>query len=92
MLSSFKREHLNPVPDLELPTPPETPLDVEGQLHVEKYVGRASDDADVLIVDFAPGTSESPREWPKWKKWYATSTVSFLCLAVALGSSIVTGE
>ncbi|KAK1232772.1 hypothetical protein PQX77_004097 [Marasmius sp. AFHP31] len=46
----------------------------------------------VKIVSFEPGSGEDPREFPKFKKWYITITTSFLCLAVALGSAIVTGD
>ncbi|KAL0579081.1 hypothetical protein V5O48_002923 [Marasmius crinis-equi] len=44
----------------------------------------------VKIVTFGPG--EDPRQFPQFKKWYITLTTSFLCLAVALGSSIATGD
>ncbi|GLB41314.1 putative major facilitator superfamily protein [Lyophyllum shimeji] len=46
----------------------------------------------VKIVEFEKGAGEDPREWSFGKKWYVTGTTSFLCLAVALGSSIVTGD
>lgn len=52
---------------------------------VEKAGGR-------IIVDFEPGAHEDPREWSKGKKWYSTLACSFLCLAVALGSSMPTGD
>ncbi|PPR07179.1 hypothetical protein CVT26_012609 [Gymnopilus dilepis] len=44
------------------------------------------------IVEFEKGTGEDPREWSKGKKWYVTCTTAALCLAVALGSSIITGD
>ncbi|KAG6896494.1 hypothetical protein C0992_007949 [Termitomyces sp. T32_za158] len=44
------------------------------------------------VVEFTPGAGEDPREWSKTRKWAVTAAVSFLCLAVALGSSIITGE
>ncbi|PPQ90717.1 hypothetical protein CVT25_005025 [Psilocybe cyanescens] len=44
------------------------------------------------LVAFEKGLSEDPRDWGKGKKWYVTSTTAILCLAVALGSSIITGE
>ncbi|EAU87133.1 spermine transporter [Coprinopsis cinerea okayama7 len=44
------------------------------------------------IVKFEPGTGEDPREWSKGKKWFVTVSSSLLCLAVALGSSIITGD
>ncbi|PPQ80545.1 hypothetical protein CVT25_001579 [Psilocybe cyanescens] len=44
------------------------------------------------IVKFEKGTGEDPREWNGAKKWYITGTTSLLCLAVAVGSSIVTGD
>lgn len=57
-----------------------TVLDIEGA-HPE-----------ALIVTFEKGAGEDPREWPKVKKWYVTLVAAFLCLAAALGSSLVTGE
>jgi hypothetical protein len=60
------------------------------------------------VVQFDKGTGEDPREWGNGKKWcvidvdsnslcsplrrFVTVSTSLLCLAVALGSSIVTGE
>ncbi|KAL1759618.1 major facilitator superfamily domain-containing protein [Schizophyllum commune] len=44
------------------------------------------------IVDFEKGKGEDPREWSKARKWLVTLTTAFLCLAVALGSSIITGD
>ncbi|KAF8898032.1 MFS polyamine transporter [Gymnopilus junonius] len=44
------------------------------------------------IVEFEKGTGEDPREWSNGKKWYVTVTTASLCLAVALGSSIITGD
>ncbi|KAH8822694.1 major facilitator superfamily domain-containing protein [Flagelloscypha sp. PMI_526] len=44
------------------------------------------------IVHFEPGTGEDPREWSRARKWYATFCAAFLCLCVALGSAIVTGD
>ncbi|KAF8066995.1 MFS polyamine transporter [Lyophyllum atratum] len=46
----------------------------------------------VKLVEFEPGSGENPREWGFGRKWYITGTTSFLCLAVALGSSIITGD
>ncbi|KAG6864400.1 hypothetical protein C0991_009870 [Blastosporella zonata] len=46
----------------------------------------------IHIVEFEPGEGENPREWNASKKWFLTVATSFLCLAVALGSSIVTGD
>ncbi|KAG5351147.1 hypothetical protein C0989_007737 [Termitomyces sp. Mn162] len=44
------------------------------------------------LVEFTPGAGEDPREWNKGRKWAVTAAVSFLCLAVAIGSSIITGD
>ncbi|TRM63626.1 major facilitator superfamily domain-containing protein [Schizophyllum amplum] len=44
------------------------------------------------IVEFEKGAGEDPREWGKMRKWLVTLSTAFLCLAVALGSSIVTGD
>ncbi|KAJ6531373.1 MFS polyamine transporter [Mycena vulgaris] len=44
------------------------------------------------VVVFEPGTGEDPREWGHARKWYITMTTAFLCLAVALGSSMITGD
>ncbi|KAG6816723.1 hypothetical protein H0H87_003583 [Tephrocybe sp. NHM501043] len=46
----------------------------------------------VKLVDFEPGTGENPREWSKGKKWFVTLATSVLCISVALGSSIITGD
>lgn len=45
-----------------------------------------------IIVSFEPGSGESPREWGKGMKWFATLSCSLLCLTVALGSSMPTGD
>ncbi|KAG6809193.1 hypothetical protein H0H92_001192 [Tricholoma furcatifolium] len=55
---------------------------------LEKQYGREG----IHIVEFEPGKGENPREWGAAKKWFLTVATSFLCLAVALGSSIVTGD
>lgn len=44
------------------------------------------------IVGFDKGTREDPREMSLARKWFITVATSFLCLAVAVGSSIVTGD
>ncbi|KAF8965491.1 MFS polyamine transporter [Flammula alnicola] len=44
------------------------------------------------IVGFEKGKGEDPREWGNGKKWYITLTTATLCLAVAIGSSIITGD
>ncbi|TFK19031.1 spermine transporter [Coprinopsis marcescibilis] len=44
------------------------------------------------VVKFEPGSGEDPREWSNGRKWFITITTSMLCLAVALGSSIITGD
>lgn len=44
----------------------------------------------IIIVEFDEG--ESPREWSRARKWFVTFSTSSLCLAVALGSSLPTGE
>lgn len=44
------------------------------------------------IVTFEEGKHENPREWGMGRKWFITLATSFLCLAVAIGSSIVTGD
>ncbi|KAF5384078.1 hypothetical protein D9615_003429 [Tricholomella constricta] len=46
----------------------------------------------IHLVEFEPGKGEDPREWGFGRKWFITASTSFLCLAVALGSSIVTGD
>ncbi|KAM0748673.1 MFS polyamine transporter [Meredithblackwellia eburnea MCA 4105] len=46
----------------------------------------------IKLVTFEPGTGEDPREFSNSKKWFVTLSASSLCLAVALGSSIVTGD
>ncbi|KAK4703685.1 hypothetical protein P7C70_g2532, partial [Phenoliferia sp. Uapishka_3] len=44
------------------------------------------------MVSFEAGKGEDPREFSRGKKWAVTICTSSLCLAVALGSSIVTGD
>ncbi|KAF8996140.1 MFS polyamine transporter [Cyathus striatus] len=44
------------------------------------------------IVSFEKGAQEDPREWTNSKKWFITISTAFLCLAVALGSSLITGD
>ncbi|KAK7052542.1 MFS polyamine transporter [Favolaschia claudopus] len=44
------------------------------------------------VVTFDPGMKEDPREWRRFQKWYITIATAFLCMAVALGSSIITGD
>ncbi|CAK5265442.1 unnamed protein product [Mycena citricolor] len=51
-----------------------------------------SKEVDPHVVMFTPGAGEDPREWSSGRKWYVTITTAFLCLTVALGSSIVTGD
>ncbi|WRT64415.1 uncharacterized protein IL334_001347 [Kwoniella shivajii] len=43
-----------------------------------------------ILVEFEPG--EGPRYWSKGKKWLATMSTSLLCLTVALGSAMPTGD
>lgn len=47
---------------------------------------------DVKLVTFAAGSGEDPREWSKTRKWLITITASMMCLSVALGSALPTGE
>ncbi|KAF8996141.1 major facilitator superfamily domain-containing protein [Cyathus striatus] len=44
------------------------------------------------VVTFDKGKGEDPREWSKFQKWYITIGTAFLCLAAALGSSLITGD
>lgn len=50
----------------------------------------AQDAEKAIIVEFDEG--ENPRDWPKSKKWLVTISTSLLCLSVAIGSSLPTGE
>lgn len=45
-----------------------------------------------IIVDFEPGSKEDPREWSKGRKWFVTLSCAALCLTVALGSAMPTGD
>ncbi|OXB38234.1 hypothetical protein LQV05_006469 [Cryptococcus neoformans] len=45
-----------------------------------------------MVVDFAEGQYENPKEWSKGKKWFVTIATSILCLTVALGSAMPTGD
>ncbi|KAJ7773860.1 MFS polyamine transporter [Mycena metata] len=49
-------------------------------------------EAGTHLVTFEPGTGEDPREWGSVRKWYITISTAFLCMAVALGSSMITGD
>ncbi|KAJ9094569.1 hypothetical protein QFC20_006884 [Naganishia adeliensis] len=44
------------------------------------------------LVEFEPESGENPKEWTKGKKWFVTLGMSALCLAVALGSAMPTGN
>ncbi|KAF5346452.1 hypothetical protein D9756_010048 [Leucocoprinus leucothites] len=44
------------------------------------------------VVKFEKGKREDPREWSHTRKWIVTLGAAFLCLSVAIGSSIVTGD
>ncbi|KAG5734259.1 hypothetical protein E4T56_gene14627 [Termitomyces sp. T112] len=44
------------------------------------------------LVEFESGKGEDPKEWDSRKKWFITLSTSFLCLTVAIGSSIITGD
>ncbi|KAJ9123324.1 hypothetical protein QFC22_001523 [Naganishia vaughanmartiniae] len=46
----------------------------------------------VIIVEFEPGSPEDPKNWSKGRKWFVTMGMSALCLAVALGSAMPTGN
>ncbi|KAF9043853.1 MFS general substrate transporter [Hymenopellis radicata] len=67
-------------------------LDMEGPLATLAELERAFTKEGIHIVTFEKGKGEDPREWAKGKKWYVTLSAAFLCLAVAIGSSIVTGD
>lgn len=45
-----------------------------------------------ILVDFEPGTREDPREWTNGRKWFVTLACASLCLTVALGSAMPTGD
>lgn len=46
---------------------------------------------DVEFVTFVINDPENPHNWPTWKKWLYTINLSVLVIAVAFGSSCVTG-
>lgn len=54
-------------------------------VEAEKAKGR-------IIVDFEPGSREDPRNWSNGRKWYCTLSCALLCLTVALGSAMPTGD
>ncbi|CAK9784646.1 putative polyamine transport protein specific for spermine [Cutaneotrichosporon oleaginosum] len=54
-------------------------------VEAEKAKGR-------IIVDFEPGSREDPRNWGKGRKWFCTLSCALLCLTVALGSAMPTGD
>lgn len=45
-----------------------------------------------IIVTFEHGSKENPRNWGKGRKWYCTLSCALLCLTVALGSAMPTGD
>ncbi|ORY20787.1 spermine transporter [Naematelia encephala] len=45
-----------------------------------------------ILVEFEAGKGENPKEWTKGKKWLTTMSTSALCLTVALGSAMPTGD
>ncbi|KAF7419550.1 hypothetical protein PC9H_002141 [Pleurotus ostreatus] len=79
-----KDEAFDPSPDIVMASAIDKTL--------EKDVEVASSQRDYTFVTFDKGTGEDPREWSSARKWFVTMAASFLCLAVALGSSIVTGD
>ncbi|KAG9219864.1 hypothetical protein CCMSSC00406_0009611 [Pleurotus cornucopiae] len=79
-----KDEAFDPSPDIVMASAIDKTL--------EKDVEVASSQRDYTFVTFEKGTGEDPREWSSARKWFVTMAASFLCLAVALGSSIVTGD
>lgn len=49
-------------------------------------------DVKVTIVDWDTNDPENPRNLSRFRKWTITLLASSLCLSVALGSSIITGD
>ncbi|KAK4683703.1 hypothetical protein P7C73_g6529, partial [Tremellales sp. Uapishka_1] len=47
---------------------------------------------EYIVVDFEAGSGEDPKEWSKGHKWFVTLSCSSLCLIVALGSAMPTGD
>lgn len=44
------------------------------------------------IVSFVEGDKENPLNWSKAYKWYITFALGLVCLVVAFGSAVVTGD
>lgn len=57
----------------------------EAAIEAEKHHGK-------ILVDFEPGTKEDPREWGNHRKWFVTIGCALLCISVALGSAMPTGD
>jgi hypothetical protein len=79
-LHSHNPAHAHPYAKKEDESSPGSQTDVESGELAEKHI----------IVEFDEG--ESPRDWSKAKKWLVTFSTSSLCLSVALGSALPTGE
>lgn len=48
-------------------------------------------DPEIEFVTFVTNDPENPHNWPEWLKWVYTINLSVLVIAVAFGSSCVTG-
>lgn len=42
------------------------------------------------LVVFSENDGENPQKWSKFRKWWATMIVSFMCFAVAFASAVIT--
>ncbi|KAF9447352.1 MFS polyamine transporter [Macrolepiota fuliginosa MF-IS2] len=69
-----------------------TPTVAGGSPNSLSEVEQARKHEGYIIVQFDKGAGEDPREWSHGRKWVVTLGTAFLCLAVALGSSIITGD
>lgn len=61
------------------------------QLNEEKKQEAEELDAEIEFVTFVTNDPENPHNWPAWKRWTYTIVLSILVIAVAFGSSCVTG-
>ncbi|KAJ9098900.1 hypothetical protein QFC19_006239 [Naganishia cerealis] len=94
IFSSEQEKHLQHIPRGDLADDPDLNASptTTAAASVHNTIGDVENGEKVTIVEFTPGTGENPKEWSKGKKWFVTMGMSLLCLAVALGSAMPTGN
>ncbi|KAG6896839.1 hypothetical protein C0992_005742 [Termitomyces sp. T32_za158] len=77
--------------DLEVQTTPANTI-VETSSNEKETIEELAKKEGIKLVEFEAGQGEDPREWSSGKRWFITLAASLLCLTVAIGSSIITGD